>query len=132
MEQSQILETFKKTNALLEGHFLLTSGKHSNQYFQCAQVLQHPEPLKNICEIIANHFIREEIDTVISPAIGGIVEQMRSLATKPIGNPPRPAPPLDDEAEQILDALNEEEQAVQQKVKRNIGKGKKITIEKDW
>lgn len=73
MEQSQILETFKKTNALLEGHFLLTSGKHSNQYFQCAQVLQHPEPLKNICEIIANHFIREEIDTVISPAIGGIV-----------------------------------------------------------
>ena len=73
MEQSQILETFKKTNALLEGHFLLTSGKHSNQYFQCAQVLQHPEPLKNICEIIANHFIGEEIDTVISPAIGGIV-----------------------------------------------------------
>jgi orotate phosphoribosyltransferase len=73
MEQSQILEIFKKTNALLEGHFLLTSGKHSNQYFQCAKVLQYPEHLQAICKIIADHFKDENIDTVISPAIGGIV-----------------------------------------------------------
>ncbi len=73
MQNSQILDVFKKTNALLEGHFLLTSGKHSNQYFQCAQVLQYPEHLQNVCKIIADHFIDEEIDTIISPAIGGIV-----------------------------------------------------------
>lgn len=73
MEHSQILEIFKKTNALLEGHFLLTSGKHSNQYFQCAKVLQYPEHLQAICKIIADHFKNENIDTVISPAIGGIV-----------------------------------------------------------
>jgi orotate phosphoribosyltransferase len=73
MEHSQILEIFKKTNALLEGHFLLTSGKHSNQYFQCAKVLQYPEHLQAICKIIADHFKDENIDTVISPAIGGIV-----------------------------------------------------------
>lgn len=73
MQNSQILDVFKKTNALLEGHFLLTSGKHSNQYFQCAQVLQYPEHLQNVCKIIADHFIDEEIETIISPAIGGIV-----------------------------------------------------------
>ncbi|MBZ0183431.1 MAG: orotate phosphoribosyltransferase [Melioribacteraceae bacterium] len=73
MEHSQILEIFKNTNALLEGHFLLTSGKHSNQYFQCAKVLQYPEHLQAICKIIAGHFKNEYIDTVISPAIGGIV-----------------------------------------------------------
>ncbi len=73
MNKDEILEIFKQTNALLEGHFLLTSGRHSNQYFQCAKVLQYPEHTTNICNIIAEFFRNFEIDTVISPAIGGIV-----------------------------------------------------------
>ena len=73
MENNNIIEVFKKTNALLTGHFLLTSGRHSNQYFQCAQVLQYPGPTEEICKIIADHFRNYDIDTVISPAIGGIV-----------------------------------------------------------
>lgn len=73
MMQEEIIEIFKKTGALLEGHFLLTSGKHSNKYFQCAKVLQYPEYNEKIGAEIANHFRDFEIDTVVSPAIGGIV-----------------------------------------------------------
>ncbi len=72
MANENILEIFKKTNALLSGHFLLTSGRHSNQYFQCAMVLQYPEYNGILASIIAEQFKDKEIDTVISPAIGGI------------------------------------------------------------
>jgi orotate phosphoribosyltransferase len=68
-----ILEIFKKTGALLQGHFLLTSGRHSNMYFQCAKVLQYPEYTEQVCKIIADHFKDYNIDTVISPAMGGII-----------------------------------------------------------
>lgn len=73
MEKNNLLEIFTNTNALLNGHFLLTSGRHSNQYFQCALVLRHPEFNYLICKQIADHFKEFEIDYVISPAIGGIV-----------------------------------------------------------
>ncbi len=73
LTEEEILGIFKKTGALLEGHFLLTSGRHSNVYFQCAKVLQYPEYTEKICSIIAEHFRNEDIDTVISPAIGGII-----------------------------------------------------------
>lgn len=69
----EILEIFKKTEALLEGHFLLTSGRHSNVYFQCAKVLQYPKYNELLSSIIASYFNTFEIDTVIAPAIGGIV-----------------------------------------------------------
>lgn len=84
---TDILEIFLKTNALLNGHFLLTSGRHSNQYFQCALVLQYPEYNELICSLIANHFRNYDIDIVISPAIGGIVvgqEVARQLNKKSI------------------------------------------------
>jgi orotate phosphoribosyltransferase len=87
MTNQNILEIFLKTNALLNGHFLLTSGRHSNQYFQCALVLQYPEYNEIICSMIANHFKGFEIDTVISPAIGGIIvgqEVARLLGKKSI------------------------------------------------
>ncbi len=71
--ENELLEIFKKTGALLEGHFLLTSGRHSNVYFQCAKVLQYPEYNTMVCSKIADHFKSFEIDTVIAPAIGGIV-----------------------------------------------------------
>ncbi|NCS80185.1 MAG: orotate phosphoribosyltransferase [Ignavibacteria bacterium CG08_land_8_20_14_0_20_37_9] len=73
LTEKELLEIFKKTEALLSGHFLLTSGRHSNVYFQCAKVLQYPEYNKNICAVIANHYAGFKIDTVIAPAIGGIV-----------------------------------------------------------
>jgi orotate phosphoribosyltransferase len=69
----KILEIFRKTNALLSGHFRLTSGLHSGEYFQCALVLQYPEYCALLAEKIVNHFGNRNIDTVISPAIGGIV-----------------------------------------------------------
>ena len=73
MNAQNLLEIFIETNALLNGHFLLTSGRHSNQYFQCAKVLQYPQHNELICSKIAEHFKDHEIDFVISPAIGGIV-----------------------------------------------------------
>ena len=73
LSESEISDIFKKTGALLQGHFLLTSGRHSNVYFQCAKVLQYPEYTEQICSNIAEHFKTFEIDTVISPAIGGII-----------------------------------------------------------
>jgi orotate phosphoribosyltransferase len=73
LSEQDILEIFKKTEALLEGHFLLTSGRHSNVYFQCAKVLQYPSYMEKICSNIAEYFKNYEIDTIISPAIGGII-----------------------------------------------------------
>lgn len=87
MTDQNILEIFLKTNALLNGHFLLTSGRHSSQYFQCAQVLQYPEFNEIICGKIAYFFKDTEIDIVISPAIGGIIvgqEVARLLGKKSI------------------------------------------------
>lgn len=69
----EILNIFYKTGALLKGHFLLTSGRHSDQYFQCAKVLQYPEYTEKICSVIADYFRKHDIDTVISPAMGGII-----------------------------------------------------------
>ncbi len=73
MEKTEIIEIFKKTEALLEGHFLLTSGKHSNKYFQCAKVLQYPKYNFLFGQLISEHFKNSNINTVVSPAIGGIV-----------------------------------------------------------
>ncbi len=73
MTVDQILKIFKETDALLEGHFQLTSGLHSPQYFQCAKVLQYPKYMEDLCGIIAENFRKTPIDVVISPALGGIV-----------------------------------------------------------
>ena len=73
MNRNQILSIFKSTEALLEGHFVLTSGRHSDTYFQCARVLQYPEYLTAFSMIIADQFKRYHPDVIISPAIGGIV-----------------------------------------------------------
>ncbi|MBE2256797.1 MAG: orotate phosphoribosyltransferase [Ignavibacteria bacterium] len=73
MTQQDVLEVFKKTGALLEGHFILTSGYHSPNYFQCAKVLQYPEYNTLFASEIIKSFKDEDIDTVIAPAIGGIV-----------------------------------------------------------
>ena len=67
------LEQFRNTGALLEGHFILSSGLHSPKYLQCALALQQPEDAKRFGELIAERFRDTEIDCVASPAIGGLV-----------------------------------------------------------
>jgi orotate phosphoribosyltransferase len=87
MNREEILSIFTRTNALLEGHFLLTSGLHSPHYFQCAKVLQHPEHARALCEMIAERFRAENVEKVIAPAIGGIVvgyEVARQLGSQSI------------------------------------------------
>lgn len=68
-----ILEHFRQTDALLEGHFILSSGLHSPAYLQCALALQYPFDAAKFGQAIAGHFVKERIETVASPAIGGLV-----------------------------------------------------------
>ncbi|HEY0428082.1 MAG TPA: orotate phosphoribosyltransferase [Pyrinomonadaceae bacterium] len=68
-----ILEHFRETNALLEGHFILSSGLHSSNYLQCALALQHPKDAADFGRAIAAHFADANIETVASPAIGGLI-----------------------------------------------------------
>lgn len=85
LSQDQALELFRKSEALLEGHFQLTSGRHSDRYVQCAQVLQYPKYTSRLCEEIARRFKEEKIDLVIGPAMGGILisyEVARHLGVK--------------------------------------------------
>jgi orotate phosphoribosyltransferase len=70
---NDILEHFKQTNALLDGHFLLSSGLHSPNYLQCALALEHPSDAARFGTAIAEKFRDMEIETVASPAIGGLV-----------------------------------------------------------
>lgn len=73
MNSDQILRHFEETNALLEGHFLLSSGLHSPKYLQCALALQYPADAAKFGKLIAEHFVDADIETVASPAIGGLV-----------------------------------------------------------
>lgn len=69
----QILEHFKRTNALLEGHFILSSGLHSPNYLQCALALQHPSDAAKFGRAIAEHYADSNVETIASPAIGGLI-----------------------------------------------------------
>ncbi|MEX0602527.1 MAG: orotate phosphoribosyltransferase [Bacteroidota bacterium] len=73
LPRDQVLDIFRETHALLEGHFQLTSGLHSPNYFQCARVLQYPRYLHLLAGEIVRHFGYEEVEVVVSPAIGGVV-----------------------------------------------------------
>jgi len=73
VNNKEILDIFRNTGALLDGHFILTSGRHSSSYFQCARVLQYPKHLTHFARMIAEHYKGTKIETVISPAIGGVV-----------------------------------------------------------
>lgn len=73
MNSDQVLEHFRDTNALLEGHFILSSGLHSPNYLQCALALQYPSDAAKFGKAIAAKFANQVFDTVASPAIGGLV-----------------------------------------------------------
>ena len=89
MTQEEVLEAFKKTDALLEGHFELRSKLHSDRYFQCANVLRYPRIAGKLCESVVEKMLASfnpgKIDGVISPAVGGILvghEVARALDVK--------------------------------------------------
>ena len=69
------LKILKETNALLEGHFILSSGLHSPQYVQCAQLMSKPEKAQQICQSLAKKISNafSQIDLILSPAMGGVV-----------------------------------------------------------
>jgi len=73
MNDVEVIQKFKDTGALLEGHFLLSSGLHSSVYLQCAIALQNTKDAAEFGAAIAAHFKQDSIDTVASPAIGGLV-----------------------------------------------------------
>ena len=85
MQDEEVIERFRQTGALLEGHFVLTSGLHSSQYLQCALVLQHPAEAEAFARAIAAQYGQHNIETVASPAIGGLIighEVARALGAR--------------------------------------------------
>ena len=89
MTQEEVLQAFKETGALLEGHFELRSKLHSDRYFQCANVLRYPRIAARLCDELVAKMKSScdlgRIDGVISPAVGGILvghEVARALDTK--------------------------------------------------
>ena len=73
LNKQEAIDLFKRSSALLEGHFRLTSGKHSNQYMQCAQVLQYPEETQKLARHLAEAFQDDRVELVVGPAMGGII-----------------------------------------------------------
>ncbi|WP_026476616.1 orotate phosphoribosyltransferase [Alkaliphilus transvaalensis] len=87
LSKERVLEILKASEVLLEGHFLLTSGRHSNQYMQCARILQYPWYTEEIAGGLAQAFKDDEVDIVVGPAMGGIIiayEIARKLKAKNI------------------------------------------------
>ena len=87
MRGEEVIERFRRTGALLEGHFVLTSGLHSASYLQCALVLQHPHEAESFGRAIAEHFGGERVEVVVAPAIGGIIigwEVARALGVRSV------------------------------------------------
>ena len=75
LSHKKSLDILKKTNALLEGHFVLSSGLHSSKYIQCAKLLSFPSKAEKICKSLANKVKKnfKKIDLILAPAMGGII-----------------------------------------------------------
>ena len=73
MTEQEIIKIFEESKALLTGHFQLRSGKHSNRFFQAALLLQYPDKAEKLCAVLADKFKDMNVETVISPAVGGLI-----------------------------------------------------------
>ncbi|MEJ5978611.1 orotate phosphoribosyltransferase [Novosphingobium sp. PS1R-30] len=76
MQDEEVLAEFRASKALLEGHFLLSSGRHSAHYLQCARVLMDPDRASRLAIAVAGRIprdLRKEINKVVSPAMGGVI-----------------------------------------------------------
>ncbi|WFA08164.1 orotate phosphoribosyltransferase [Tissierella sp. Yu-01] len=85
INRERVEEILKEIDVLQEGHFLLTSGRHSNEYMQCARILEYPEFTAELSSIIFEVFKDDKIDVVIGPAMGGVIfayELARQLGVK--------------------------------------------------
>lgn len=85
MDEKRIISILRETQVLMEGHFLLTSGRHSDQYIQCAKITQYPQYTAEIMQLLAESFKGDKIDYVVGPAVGGIIlsyEMARQLGVK--------------------------------------------------
>ena len=87
MTEQEVRQLFLETNAIMEGHFLLTSGLHSPIYVEKFNVLQHPAYTERLCRALAGKFADEAVDTVVGPMTGGILlahEVGKALDTRAI------------------------------------------------
>lgn len=83
LTDERVLEILKEAGVLLEGHFLLTSGRHSNKYLQCAKIFRNTKYSEELCAALADKFSGEHIETVIGPAMGAV--QMAYEVSRPLG-----------------------------------------------
>jgi orotate phosphoribosyltransferase len=86
-DQKEIFRIFEKAKALLKGHFLLSSGLHSDLYFEKFQVLQYPQYVEILCKKLASLFKDDKIEVVVGPTTGGIIiayEVAKNLKTRSI------------------------------------------------
>ena len=87
MTRDELLKIFRSTNALMRGHFELSSGLHSGHYFQCAVFLQHPKLAAKVCRELAMRFVKRRPTVVVGPAVGGIIvayEVARQLGVRAV------------------------------------------------
>ncbi len=82
---AQLVALLKETGVIMDGHFLLTSGRHSARFLQCSQLLQYPEQAEKVCRLAAAPFKDKQVQTVIGPAMGGVImayETARALGAR--------------------------------------------------
>lgn len=85
--REHLLKIFRQNRAIQAGHFLLTSGMHSDTYIQCARILERPLITAKLCRILVQPWVNKKVDVVASPAVGGVVlgyELARSLKVRSI------------------------------------------------
>ena len=85
LDEKGAIKAFEDNSAILKGHFLLTSGRHSDRYVQCALVMQHPDVCAELAEVLASKLPPVSVDVTIGPAMGGITlayEMGRRLGTR--------------------------------------------------
>lgn len=126
MKPEEIISIFKEKNALLEGHFKLSSGLHSEKYLQCALILQYPDLAEKFAKALAEKFAKEKISVVVGPALGGITlayEIGRALGARGIFT----------ERQEGLPAPNAAGRAGRMRLRRSfsIKKGEKVLVAED-
>jgi orotate phosphoribosyltransferase len=72
-KDNMVIDTLKESEALLEGHFLLSSGRHSSRYCQCAKLLQYPDKAEKVLNVVTEKLKGVDFDIIIGPAMGGII-----------------------------------------------------------
>lgn len=83
ISKERVLDIFKQAGVLLEGHFLLTSGRHSNRYLQCAKIFRNTRYSEELCAALADYFRQDGVDVVIGPAMGAV--QMAYEVSRALG-----------------------------------------------